>query len=167
MLIERDVPIMKLKAMLLPLVSIFILLCISSAFAITAYLSVSPKRIPQNGIVTIYVENKYETTTITVDKIEVIHDGTTYTKSLGVYLDPGDSVTEHFGTGVGGWDPPADTSQEGKYVVSVIGPFNVEDYFDVSDMFSVPEFSLPTLLVTAMSFALLLGVASRAKKNRI
>lgn len=144
-----------------------VLLGASSAFAISAYLDVSPDRIPPDGVVTIYIENKYETGPITVDYIEVEHadSGATYTKSLGAVLYPGDSITEYFGTGIGGWTPAADTSQEGKYVVTVYGPFKVGSYFNVSDMFSVPEFGLSAALVTAIGFALLLGVGSKMKKR--
>lgn len=157
---------MKLKlASAILVVSILVLLGVSSVFAITAYLDVSPKRIPPDGTVTIYVENKYEPTTITVDRIEVVYGGATYTKSLGVDLDPGDSVSVDFGTGVDGWTPAADTGQGGKYVVKVIGPFTVEDYFDVSTMFSVPEFVLPLLLVVAMGFALF-AVGRKVNKSR-
>lgn len=164
-----DVIAVKSKLLMSALVAFtLVLLGASSVFAITAYLSVSPKRIPENGIVTIYIENKYETDPITVDYIEVEHEsGAKYTKSLGVVLNPGDSTTEYFGTGIGGWTPAADTSQEGKYVVTAQGPWSpVEKYFDVSTMFSVPEFVLPTALVTAVGLALLLGVSSKMNKKR-
>lgn len=160
---------MKLKLALgVMAVSIILFLGVSSVFAINAYLDVSPKRIPQDGIVTIYIENKYETEPITVDYINVTHvnSGTIYTKSVGVDLDPGDSISVDFGTGVGGWTPLADTSQEGKYVVEVVGPFNVDGYFNVSDMFSVPELSLPVPLVAAISFVLLFAVRRRANKSK-
>lgn len=166
----RDVRAMKSKIGSLALLAfIVVLLGTSSAFAITAYLDVSPDRIPPDGTVTIYIENRFETDPITVDYIEVEHadSGATYTKSLGVVLNPGDSITEYFGTGIGGWTPAADTSQEGKYVVTVHGPFKVGAYFDVSDMFSVPELSLPATLVMAIGFALLLGIGSKMSKKRI
>lgn len=144
-----------------------VLLSASSALAINAYLDVSPLRIPLDGTVTIYFENRYETDPITIDYIEVEHlnSDTSYTKSLGVTLNPGDSITEYFGTGIGGWTPSADTSREGKYVVRVYGPSKVGAYFDVSNMFSVPEFSLPTTLVMAIGFALLVGIGSKMNKK--
>jgi hypothetical protein len=150
------------------IMSILVFLGISSAFSIAAYLSVSPQRIPQDGTVTIYVENRYETGPITVDYIEVEHDsGAIYTKSIGVVLNPGESITEYFGTGVSGWSPAADTSQDGKYVVTVYGPFTVNDYFNVSGMFAVPEFGLSMSLVTAIGFVLFLGLRGRTKKSVI
>lgn len=160
---------MKLKLALFAS-AVLMLLClgVSSVSAIIAYLQVSPDRIPPNGTVTIYIENRYETVPITVDYIEVKYEGgATYTKSLGAVLNPGDSITEYFGTGVGGWTPVADTSQEGKYVVTVYGPFKVNSYFNVSDMFSVPEFGLSIPLVTAIGFAMLFGLGRRAKKSKM
>jgi len=40
----------------------------------------------------------------------------------------------YFGTGVAGWTA--------KYVATVYAPFTEKDYFNVSDIFSVPEFGL-------------------------
>jgi hypothetical protein len=158
---------MKSKFVLVAIVAlIFVFLGMSSVLGASAYLKISPPRIPQDGTVTIYIENKYEPNPITVAYIEVKDpSGATYTKSLGVVLNPGENITEYFGTGVGGWSPAADTSQDGRYVVTVYGPFTVDSYFDVSGMFAVPEFGLPMALVMAIGFALFLGLRGKTKKN--
>ncbi len=139
--------------------------CIPTCLCLNAYLEVTPDRIPPDGVVTVYVENKYETGAITIDHIEVEHyeSGLAYLKTVSITLNPGESLTEHFGTGESGWTPTADSSQEGRYVVEVRGPFTVKDYFNVSDMFAVPEFGLSSLLVISLTLALLLSLKRRVK----
>lgn len=142
---------------------------ISSVSAIVAYLDVSPKRVPIGGTVTLYIENRFETSAIMVDKIEVTckDTGIVYVKSLGVSLAPGANLSEDFGTGVSGWTPTADTSSGGKYLVHIVGPDSpVEAYFDVSSMFAVPEFTVPSVLAVAACFALLFSLR-RTKIQRV
>jgi len=159
---------MRLKVVrLVILAAIVSSLLISTVYAFGS-LNVSPPRIPQGEKVTIVFTSSG---TNRIDKIEVTGpDGTIYVKDYNpdqIFTD-GQQLIEEFGTGIGGWTPSADTSKEGWYKVVLIGyepPYRQEDYFDVSRQFYVPEFALPSIILTVVGFALFNVKHRITKKN--
>ncbi|MFQ6115809.1 MAG: hypothetical protein ACE5NG_17250, partial [bacterium] len=85
-------------------------------------------------------------------------------------LKEGESLTEDFGTGITGWFPEADTGTEGWYSVVAWGysPEEVimENKFDVSRYFYVPEFAVPSMVLTVVGFALL-NMRRKIKKKQL
>lgn len=145
-----------------------VLLGVSSVLAFSAEWDVTPKHVPTDGKVTIWIKNTGDDDIIVSEIIVTGPDDTEYTKTEGVTLQPGDTLSEDFGTGESDWTPNADTSQSGRYHVEiVVGTGNVGSYFNVSASFAVPEFSLPVALVMAIGFALLLGVGNKMNKKRM
>jgi len=136
------------------------LLLMASTVQAAIWVRVEPSKIPPNEKVTIIITATSGNNII--DKIVVTDpDGTTYTKDYdpNILLKEGESLLEVFGTGVTEWSPIADTSTEGWYSVVVWGyspeEVKMENKFDVSRYFFVPEFALPSILVIVVGFALL------------
>jgi len=129
-------------------------------------LTVSPSRVSPNGVVTITFTSTGDSL---VKRIEVeAPDGTVYTKEINEVLSDGETLQEEFGSGISGWTPNADTSDDGWYHVEVIGAdgqFLEEDYFDVSRQFYVPEFATITAVITAIGFSAYLLTKRRIKMS--
>jgi len=161
---------MQLKRLILLSLGIMAsLLVVAGIVQAAVWVKIEPSKIPPNEKVTITV-----TATVgnnIIDKIVVTDpDGKTYTKDYNPnpLLNEGESLSGDFGTGVTGWSPDADTSTEGWYSVVVWGyspeEVKMENKFDVSRYFFVPEFTLPSVVFTALCFALL-NVMHRIKKK--
>jgi hypothetical protein len=148
---------MKVASLLIAGITISLML-LSTAHAIGT-LTLNPRRISPNGMVTITFTSSGNNR---IDRIEVeAPDGTLYVKNYNpdVLLSDGQQLIEDFGTGVSGWGSSADTSDEGWYHVVLVGydgQYEGEDLFDVSRQFFVPEFGLAAAIPTAIGFALYL-----------
>lgn len=143
-----------------------------------SYLDVTPDKIPTSGSVT-----------ITINFVDL---GPDIVKSLRV-SDPVGNVFEYTGSlptldsanptwsttfpsanwqWISGPEGNTGTDISGKYEAEATYEtyFGTEEVFDTwscDDGFGVPEFSLPTALVMAIGFALLVGVGSKMNKKRI
>ncbi len=160
---------MKLKHLTLLFFVTVALLLMASTVQAAIWVEINPPKIPPNEKVTITVTATAGDNVI--DKIVVTDpDGATYTKDYdpNPLLKEGESLSEDFGTGITGWSPDADTSTEGWYSVVVWGysprEVKMENRFDVSRYFFVPEFAFPSVILTALFFALL-NVEYRIRKK--
>jgi hypothetical protein len=146
------------KLLCLTLLLLLIALPTASVIAFST-LQVSPSRVSPNEAVSIIYTSPGDTA---IDKIEVEGpDGTIYVKDYDpdITLSDGEVFEEEFGTGVSGWSPDADTSEEGWYHVVVHAgdpPYRPEDYFDVSRQFYVPEYAIATAAIIGLGFSLYL-----------
>ena len=145
---------------LLCLALVLLIAALSTTSVIAAFpLQVSPSRVSPDEVVSIIYTSPGDTA---IDKIEVEGpDGTIYVMDYDpdITLSDGEVFEQEFGTGVSGWSPDADTSEEGWYHVVVIAgdpPFRPEDYFDVSRKFYVPEYPIATAAVIGLVFSLYL-----------
>ena len=145
------------------------------SFADTPYGNVSPTNLAPDQSTTITIG---DTIAFHVTSVSVTGpDGTVYSYSCGLLECNGDSsnpVTFNFGTGISGWvittvapgngcpgftpvlGGGANTHCSGEYTVSASGvALSTTPRFSVSTGFSVPEFGLSAVMISAIAFFLL------------